>query len=113
MMAFELRLAKPRRRTAIICALIMGVSYFVGGIIPMIPYFAFKNVTHALFTSIGITVAVLLVFGFAKARFAGLKGIACLRSAIETLVVGVLAAGTSYAIVYGINKTLSGDARLG
>jgi VIT1/CCC1 family predicted Fe2+/Mn2+ transporter len=110
MMAFELKLEKPRRRTAVICALIMGFTYLLGGIIPMIPYFAFKNVNHALFTSIGITVVVLLVFGYMKARIAGVKGRARFTSAFETLVVGVLAAGTSYGIVYGINKRLSGNA---
>lgn len=107
MLAFELQLSKPRRRTAVICAIIMGVSYLVGGIIPMIPYFAFKNVVHALYTSIGITVVVLLVFGYGKARIAGIKGSDCIYSALQTLVVGVLAAGTSYGIVYGINKRLS------
>jgi VIT1/CCC1 family predicted Fe2+/Mn2+ transporter len=57
----------------------------------MIPYFAMKNVTHALFVSIGITVAILLFFGFIKnyitirTRRAGAYG------AIETLLIGVVA----------------------
>jgi hypothetical protein len=32
----------------------------------MIPYFAMTDVTHALFFSIGITVVILLAFGFTK-----------------------------------------------
>jgi VIT1/CCC1 family predicted Fe2+/Mn2+ transporter len=71
----------------------------------MIPYFAMKNVTHALFVSIGITVVILNVFGFVKnyvtigSKRAGLYG------AVQTLAVGVLAAATSYGIVRAIDST--------
>jgi len=109
MMAFELKMEKPKRRTAWICAIIMGISYLIGGIIPMIPYFAFKDVTHALYVSIGITVVVLLVFGYGKAAVAGTPRRACFESALQTLAIGVMAAGTSYGIVYGINKHMSGN----
>jgi VIT1/CCC1 family predicted Fe2+/Mn2+ transporter len=37
----------------------------------MIPYFAYKNINHALFTSIGITVTVLVVFGYGKSALTG------------------------------------------
>jgi len=109
MMAFELKMEKPKRRTAWICAVIMGISYLIGGIIPMIPYFAFKDVTRALYVSIGITIVVLLVFGYGKAAIAGTARRACFESAAQTLAIGVMAAGTSYGIVYGINKHLSGN----
>jgi len=112
MMAFELKLEKPRRRTAFICALVMGFSYLLGGIIPMIPYFAFTKVSDALYTSIAVTVVVLIIFGYAKAAIAGTTRKACLLSSIQTLAVGVTAAGTSYGIVYGINKRLSGGVGL-
>ena len=70
----------------------------------MIPYFAMKNVTHALFISIGITVVILLAFGFIKnyatirTRRAGVYG------AVQTLFIGVLAAATSYGIVRAIDS---------
>jgi vacuolar iron transporter family protein len=70
----------------------------------MIPYFCMKNVTHALFVSIGITVVILLCFGFVKnyvtirTRRSGAYG------AIQTLIVGVLAAATSYGIVRAIDR---------
>ena len=75
----------------------------------MIPYFALQNVTHALFVSIGITVVILLVFGFIKnfvtvrTRKAGFYG------AIQTLCIGLLAAGVSYGIVKGINSSNIGS----
>lgn len=74
----------------------------------MIPYFAMKNVTHALFVSIGITVVILLTFGFVKnwvtirTKKAGMYG------AAQTLLVGALAAGTSYGIVRAIDSGHSG-----
>jgi VIT1/CCC1 family predicted Fe2+/Mn2+ transporter len=70
----------------------------------MIPYFAMRNVTHALFVSIGITVVILIAFGFVKnfvtigTKRAGFYG------AAQTLCVGVLAAATSYGIVRAIDS---------
>ncbi len=70
----------------------------------MIPYFAMHDVTHALFVSIGITVVILLVFGFVKdyvnigTKRAGAYG------AVQTLCIGVLAAATSYGIVRALDS---------
>lgn len=99
MMDLELRLAEPDKGRAWISAATMGLSYFVGGLVPMIPYFVMDVARDALFVSIGITVVILLGFGYVKSyvtirtRKAGLWG------AMQTLVIGALAAGTSYAIV--------------
>jgi vacuolar iron transporter family protein len=112
MMAFELKLEKPRRRTAWICALIMGMSYGIGGIIPMIPYFCLDNVRHALYVSIAVTVVVLILFGYGKSAIAGTSKRACVESAVQTLFVGTLAAGTSYGIVYAVNQKLSNGGGL-
>ncbi|KAI5246393.1 hypothetical protein E4T42_06383 [Aureobasidium subglaciale] len=104
MMDFELKLTPPRDRGSWIEGLIMGISYLFGGVLPMIPYFAFKNTNHALFTSIGITVVILLAFGYGKSKVMGNTGRDSLASAIHTLIVGVIAAGASYGIVRGINS---------
>ncbi|KAK3116951.1 Protein ccc1 [Teratosphaeriaceae sp. CCFEE 6253] len=104
MMDFELKLEKPRTKMAWIEGLVMGVSYFLGGLLPMIPYFAFTNVNHALFTSIGITVLVLVVFGYVKALVTGCRQADAAWSAVQTLIVGAVAAGASYGIVRGVNS---------
>ena len=75
-----------------------------GGLIPMIPYFAMTYVTHALFVSIGITVVILLVFGFVKNYITIKTKRAGFYGAIQTLFIGVLAAGTSYGIVRALNS---------
>ena len=69
----------------------------------MIPYFAMRNVSHALFVSIGITTVMLLVFGFIKnwvsigTKRSGLYG------AVQTLAVGSFAAAASYGIVRALS----------
>jgi VIT1/CCC1 family predicted Fe2+/Mn2+ transporter len=64
------------------------------------------RVREALLVSIGITVAVLLVFGYVKNYVAIRNHRAGVWGAVQTLVIGMLAAGTSYAIVRGLD---SGD----
>src|SRR5436190_10415801 len=114
MMDFELKLEKPNVSRAWISAATMGAAYFigkislerfirvslnanisVGGLIPMIPYFAMTNVTHALFVSIAITVVILLVFGYIKNYVTIRTKRAGFYGALQTLFIGVLAAGTS------------------
>lgn len=73
----------------------------------MIPYFAMRNVTHALFVSIGITVVILLAFGYGKAHLTGTTRMDAVSSALQTLLVGVIAAGVSYGIVRGVNSAPS------
>uniref|UniRef100_A0A093VRB0 Vacuolar iron transporter 1.1 n=1 Tax=Talaromyces marneffei PM1 TaxID=1077442 RepID=A0A093VRB0_TALMA len=126
MMAFELKLEEPNVSRAWISAATMGLSYFIGmlkqplksqrtnaltksliigGLLPMIPYFAMTNVTHALFVSIGITFVILVVFGFIKNYIVVKTTRSGLWGALQTLIVGTLAAGTSYGIVYGIDHS--------
>jgi vacuolar iron transporter family protein len=70
----------------------------------MIPYFAMTNVTHALFVSIAITVVILLVFGFIKNYVTIKTKRAGFYGAMQTLIIGALAAGTSYGIVRGLDS---------
>ena len=44
----------------------MSIAYFIGGLLPMIPYFAIADVFNAFYTSIGVTIAILLVFGSSR-----------------------------------------------
>lgn len=106
-MDFELKLAKPDTKMAWIEGCVMGAAYFIGGLLPMIPYFAgLKNVCHALFISIGITVVILLMFGYSKAIMTGTTRREATWCALQTLFVGALAAGVSYGIVYGLNRVM-------
>ncbi|PHH81965.1 hypothetical protein CDD82_7452 [Ophiocordyceps australis] len=82
-----------------VSGLTMGLSYFFGGLIPMIPYFILNTVRDALLVSVLVTVAILLAFGYAKNYVAIRSHGAGFEGALQTLIIGVLAAGTSYGIV--------------
>jgi predicted membrane protein (TIGR00267 family) len=104
MMDFELRLPEPDAGRAWSSALTMGLSYFVGGLIPMLPYFFMRRAEQALLVSVVITVVILLVFGFLKNWVAIRTRKAGVWGAVQTLIVGALAAGTSYAIVRALDN---------
>lgn len=122
MMDFELKLSKPSTTWSCIEGLVMGISYFVGksmsrpsndmevtiltgGLLPMIPYFIFvHDVKHALYTSIGVSAVVLLLFGYTKSKLAGTDLRDALVGAVQTLVLGGIAAGVAYGVVYGVDR---------
>ncbi|KAI9834418.1 MAG: hypothetical protein M1819_003029 [Sarea resinae] len=103
-MDFELKLEKPQAARAWISALTMGMAYFFGGLIPMLPYFANTTVNTALLSSIGITVVILLLFGYCKSRYAVASQTQAILGALQTLLVGGAAAGASYGIVRAIDS---------
>jgi VIT1/CCC1 family predicted Fe2+/Mn2+ transporter len=59
------------------------------------PYFFFDSVTSALLASVLVTLVALLMFGYIKGLFTTGKPV---RSAIQTLVVGGLAASVAFLI---------------
>jgi vacuolar iron transporter family protein len=106
MMRFELGLEKPDPKRALVSALTIATSYMVGGLIPLAPYIVSVyirdlNLTTALFFSIVLTLAALLIFGFVKGRFTGTKP---LRSALQTAFIGGAAAGAAYLIARLISE---------
>ena len=79
-----------------------------GGLLPMIPYFIFMHrINTALYTSIGVTAAVLIAFGFTKAKLTGTSTKDAWFGAAQTLLIGGVAAGVSYGVVRGVNGATS------
>jgi len=99
MMRFELGLEKPDPKRAMKSALTIGGSYIAGGLIPLLPYMLLGTLSAALKVSVLATLVALLVFGFVKARF---TGSAPVRSALQTLLVGGMAAGAAFLIARAI-----------
>ncbi|QUC17448.1 uncharacterized protein UV8b_01689 [Ustilaginoidea virens] len=99
-----LRADAPDAHAAWASGLTMGLSYLVGGLIPMLPYFAAGDARTALGVSVAVTVVILLGFGYAKNWVAIRNHRAGVWGAAQTLVIGVLAAGTSYAIVKVLDR---------
>ncbi len=95
MMRFELGLEKPDPRRALGSALTIAGAYVAGGFIPLSPYIVTPTTSVALLYSVILTLAALLVFGFIKGRFTGMKPV---RSALQTALIGSVAAGAAFGI---------------
>ncbi|KAH9819504.1 VIT family-domain-containing protein [Melampsora americana] len=89
-----------------ISALTIGTAYFIGGLVPMAPYFFIESAQIALYWSIGIMFITLLIFGVFKAYFTGAKigFFGYLKASSATIVVGGSAAAASWLIVKALEK---------
>jgi predicted membrane protein (TIGR00267 family) len=99
MMRFELGLEKPDPRRALISAVTIGGSYAAGGAIPLAPYLFIRDAHSALVVSAVMTIVALGLFGYAKGRFTGANA---WISALQTVVIGGLAAGAAFALARAI-----------
>ena len=95
MMRFELGLEEPQRNRASRSAITIALSYVVGGLVPLAPYMVGNSLPTALSASVAITLVALLVFGGVKGR---LTGAGTLRSAVQTVLIGGLAAAAAYLL---------------
>lgn len=95
MMRFELGLEEPDPKRALQSAITIGVSYIVGGLIPLAPYVFLKEHAAAFRLSCIVTLLALCVFGYVKGRFTGSSP---WRSALETAGIGGIAAAVAYLL---------------
>jgi VIT1/CCC1 family predicted Fe2+/Mn2+ transporter len=100
MMRFELGLEKPEAKRALTSAVTIAGAYIVGGVIPLSPYLFSSEAQNGLLFSVVVTLIALLAFGFVKGRFTGVKP---LRSALQTLLIGGLAAAAAFGIARSIS----------
>lgn len=101
MMRYELGLEEPNANRATKSALTIGVSYIIGGIIPLSPYFFVHQAHTALQYSCMVTLVCLFVFGWFKSKMTGQPPLA---GALKVVVIGTLAAGAAFAM----SKLISG-----
>ena len=95
MMRFELGLEKPDPRRALTSALTIGLAYIAGGLVPLVPYMLAGSIADALKISVLTTGVALLIFGAVKGHFTGVNR---WRAALQTLVVGGLAAAAAFGL---------------
>ena len=100
MMRFELGLTKPDPKRALVSAVTIAGAYIAGGFIPLGPYIVLSTASAALKVSAIITLFALAAFGYVKGRFTGAPP---LRSAIQTTLVGGLAAAAAFMIAKAIS----------
>jgi len=100
MMRFELGLEKPDPRRALTSALTIAGAYVAGGFIPLAPYFVLSTARAALSLSVLVTLVALTAFGYVKGRFTGAPPV---RSALQTALIGGLAAAAAFGIARAIS----------
>jgi len=100
MMRFELGLEEPNPARAWKSALTIALAYVVGGMIPLSAYLLLPDARAALRLSVIVSLVALAVFGGVKGRF---TGVPVVRSAIQTTVIGGLAAAAAFIIARSIS----------
>lgn len=95
MMKFELGLDKPDPQRAKKSAFNIGLSYAVGGIIPLSPYFFIENSRDALKFSVIATLICLFVFGYFKSK---ITGVPVFAGALKVMLIGALAAAAAFGV---------------
>lgn len=95
MMRFELGLERPDKNRAQQSAFIIGISYVIGGLIPLSAYFFVSNAREGLIYSTIITVICLIVFGLVKSK---LTGQPLFKGALRVTLIGVAAAAAAFGI---------------
>ncbi|RAL17196.1 VIT1/CCC1 transporter family protein [Aspergillus homomorphus CBS 101889] len=112
LISFHHKESQPDCNQAWTSAVTLALGYFVGGFIPLIPYFFVNQVIIALYMSIGVMAVTLLAFGYIKTcvvrGWTGRDNImAGLKGGVQMVFVGGVAAGAAIALVRLID---AGDA---
>jgi predicted membrane protein (TIGR00267 family) len=95
MMKYELGLEKPDPRRATKSALNIGLSYVVGGLVPLSPYFFSDEPGSALKYSVTLTLLCLFIFGYFKSR---ITGVHALWGAVRITMIGAMAAAAAFGV---------------
>ena len=95
MMKYELGLDKPEPKRATKSALNIGISYIIGGLVPLSPYFFISSPTEGLKISVILTLLCLFIFGFFKSKITGVNA---WWGAIRVMLIGAAAAAAAFGV---------------
>lgn len=95
MMKYELGLEKPDPKRATKSALNIGLSYVVGGLVPLSPYFFVSSPANGLKISVLVTLLCLFIFGYFKSRITGVNA---WWGAVRVMLIGAAAAGAAFGV---------------
>ncbi|KAH8598854.1 VIT family-domain-containing protein [Bisporella sp. PMI_857] len=111
MMRFQHCQEQPDSSRALTAALTIALAYFLGGLLPLIPYFCVDTdqVTEGLYISIVVMVIALFVFGYVKhCVVVGWEGGRNVQGGcyggIQMVVVGGIAAAAAMGLVRLFNQ---------
>jgi vacuolar iron transporter family protein len=103
MMKYELGLEKPDVNRARNSAATIGLSYIIGGLIPLTAYFFTRTPYNGLMISAVLTVICLFIFGYFKSKVTGQPP---LKGALKVTLTGVVAAAAAFLIAKTFNNIL-------
>ena len=95
MMKFELGLEKPSVNRARNSAATIGMSYVIGGLIPLSAYFFTSTPYEGLIGSSILTIVCLFIFGYFKSKVTGQVPIG---GAIKVTAIGIAAAAAAFLV---------------
>lgn len=95
MIKHELGLDKPDPKRATKSALNIGLSYVIGGLVPLSPYFFLDSPVRALEISAILTLLCLFIFGYFKSRMTGVPPI---EGATRITLIGAVAAAAAFGV---------------
>ncbi len=101
MMKYELGLEKPDPQRAKKSAFNIGLSYVVGGLVPLSPYFLTDTPLTGLRYSVVVTLLCLFIFGWFKSKITGIHPF---WGALRVTLIGAMAA----AAAFGVAKVFDG-----
>ncbi|KAG2412357.1 hypothetical protein HFD88_009914 [Aspergillus terreus] len=118
LMNFHHTLQEPSGSRAVICAVTIAMGYFIGGFVPLLPYFFVGP--HDAFVALGWSIATMVValflFGYGKTCFvSGWKGARNVRRGLiggcQMVLVGGVAAGSAMGLVKAFQLLAAGDEK--
>ena len=101
MMKYELGLEKPDANRARNSAATIGISYFIGGLVPLLAYFFTQTPHEGLFISALLTIICLLLFGYFKSKVTGQPP---LKGALKVTLIGITAAAAAFLVAKTFNN---------
>ena len=100
-------LEEPAEGREFTSALTIGSAYFLGGFVPLLPYFFTNVVKTGLLISVIVMLITLFIFGFIKTSIS--LGDDCgnhkkVAEGVQMVAVGSVAAGAAWGLVYLIDN---------
>lgn len=99
-------LEQPAEGREITSALTIGTGYFLGGFVPLVPYFFCDVVRTGLIVSVIVMVVTLFIFGYVKTSVSLGDDCGTMRKVLEgfqMVAIGSVAAGAAWTLVYLID----------
>lgn len=110
-MQFQHCAQEPASSRALTSAITIALGYFLGGMLPLVPYFwvGKNDLLRALYISVGVMAVALFSFGYIKTCIVtGWRGSKYVRQGvfggIQMVIIGGAAAGAAMGLVKTFNE---------